>query len=790
MPRKCARGKVLFVELTNSKRFLSRCYVSRDVNGLMKSAGTKRVPWLLQSQIVRTCLFCSKRSMMNAVKNELLDVHWIEHAENLSREAVSALTHVDKDGLHRRKACCFCNRLIQCDYEYFMNASELLNDESIKKRLGKDQLAAKLPKSLLEHCTCVGLKKTRTTKELRKLMLSRRTHGVVGKVGKKHEYKLGCCGDCHSQIKVMKENKDHMPLYFIANGLHIGYPPKELSKLNECELAMISLARVSKHLFSYQGGAHKSIKGWHTLHENDIESANGVINYFADRESKEAKDFEARQRSEDDFERTVPQIVVVLTGAFTKDQVAKVQSSFTPRWSLCQKAINWLKENNRLYKNFQLEDSKMLAPIIIDQSTRVDSENSNIEKEFETHCVFPDANQPDEHTNGFESQGEFKRDALTNILSENKNPKLTLLCRSRQTVLKDYLGDALLKAFPLLFPHGYGNDDARDDGRCRSSNENYYRYLMSLSCKNFHAADMCCIVYNMHIRKLMVKNACVKSDDVDRVAIGQLTNEEMEEAALRHVNGVAGSSTADRFIKSTKATANVIPHSAGAARRARQRVFSCVAAFGAPSMMHTVTPEDGYNFRVRVYSLKPGEEFELPDFRAASDEEIFQFSVECQNNRLKYPGLCAFDFEQIIAIVIKYVIGWNVKKQESWKEGGVFGVPKAFCHADEEQGRKTLHAHFLIWIEGFTEMMDIVRNVNHPDHAYWKSQLADYVSMVLDNNLFAKKEEVKCRICKTPLSPCELQQLRTLRYGAGRTYFGVDDNDDLLTYSDRSGTHL
>ena len=70
----------------------------------------------------------------------------------------------------------------------------------------------------------------------------------------------------------------------------------------------------------------------------------------------------------------------------------------------------------------------------------------------------------------------------------------------------------------------------------------------------------------------------------------------MEAAAERLVNGVFGSSAADRFIKATRATTNSVPHSAGAAKRARQRVFSYIAAFGAPSLMCTVTPEDGYNY--------------------------------------------------------------------------------------------------------------------------------------------------------------------------------------------------
>jgi hypothetical protein len=34
---------------------------------------------------------------------------------------------------------------------------------------------------------------------------------------------------------------------------------------------------VDKHVFTYYGGAHKSMRGWHNLYENDVENIAGAL---------------------------------------------------------------------------------------------------------------------------------------------------------------------------------------------------------------------------------------------------------------------------------------------------------------------------------------------------------------------------------------------------------------------------------------------------------------------------------------------------------------------------------
>ena len=73
-----------------------------------------------------------------------------------------------------------------------------------------------------------------------------------------------------------------IPFNCIANGLSIGYAPSILTDLNEVELSILTLLPTQKHVFSVMAGVHKGIKGWHTMHFNNIEYTNGVLNYFID----------------------------------------------------------------------------------------------------------------------------------------------------------------------------------------------------------------------------------------------------------------------------------------------------------------------------------------------------------------------------------------------------------------------------------------------------------------------------------------------------------------------------
>ena len=81
------------------------------------------------------------------------------------------------------------------------------------------------------------------------------------------------CNECYSSIQSRR-----LPLFAIANGKTIGEAPTCLSSLNPVELALISKARVDRHIFHFYSGAHQSIRGWHTMYSSDVNQMNAVKN--------------------------------------------------------------------------------------------------------------------------------------------------------------------------------------------------------------------------------------------------------------------------------------------------------------------------------------------------------------------------------------------------------------------------------------------------------------------------------------------------------------------------------
>jgi hypothetical protein len=66
--------------------------------------------------------------------------------------------------------------------------------------------------------------------------------------------------------------------------------------------------------------------------------------------------------------------------------------------------------------------------------------------------------------------------------------------------------------------------------------------------------------------------------------------------------------------------------------------------------------------------------------------------------RINNPGACSLEFQSVMQILTECLLKWDTKTQTS-KGKGILGTVIAFAGADEEQGRKTLHRHWQIWVE-------------------------------------------------------------------------------------------
>jgi hypothetical protein len=69
---------------------------------------------------------------------------------------------------------------------------------------------------------------------------------------------------------------------------------------------------------------------------------------------------------------------------------------------------------------------------------------------------------------------------------------------------------------------------------------------------------------------------------------------------------------------------------------------------------------------------------------------------------MKYPGDCLLEFQSVMQILC--MLRWDTKTQSS-RGKGILGMVLAFFCADEEQGRKTLHQHWQIWVQELNQTL-------------------------------------------------------------------------------------
>ena len=663
---------------------------------------------------------------------------------------------------HVTRACLTCDRLLEWDDDAFISKSRLKSLQS--KLSGENPIFRTLHRDIKEYYT---YERDGTEPWMAPMFLSPR--GVFDP-----EEGFACCQTCCKQLNTeTKPNRVKLPRYAIATGNVIGGAPPELTELNEVELALVSLARLDKHVFTFYGGAHKSMRGWHNLYENDVEHIAGVL--------QQLEQFQAGNL-----------VACVLQGPFTSFQLNKVREQTTVRPGVVLQAMWWLKHNNRLYKDIKIPTAEELPrPIIIDDSEHVESENTDIESRFEYTVVFPGTEEINDTNGGQISQEEFKRQVIDSM---DMSTDATLISRPTQHRLKDYEGDALFRAFPLQFPYGYGpvippstssKVSTQDTAKVKAE---YLCHLQRLSIREMQRGDFILVLHNMYERQRAVRIAylrCLHKVGEDSIAehFANMTIPQLQSAINRAQSHLPlNDSITHQLLRSIDAVCKNMGHSNDAAKSARLKMFANTVRFGQGSIFFTVTPDDGNSFRIQIYVL-----YDCKDPPKTSDDlkDIDADFEMTHKMRQDFPGFCAFDFDQITALLIEHVLGWDQKKQQPKPEGGAFGILDAWSVAVEEQGRKTLHGHWILWLRNWSSLLKGLRSTNV--HARKKAaiKLRAYIDTVLSTRLFGHSERLVQQAYKhdcvidaehqTIPTICKDQDIRNLRYQHGESEFG-DDN--------------
>ena len=258
----------------------------------------------------------------------------------------------------------------------------------------------------------------------------------------------------------------------------------------------------------------------------------------------------------------------------------------------------------------------------------------------------------------------------------------------------------------MQFPFGHG--DIFTERSPLVLKQEYIKYHCKISLPQFRRDDFLLVAVHMYHRILSFETGLLKCkatfDNNYCLAekVSKLTTHDIIKAVKAHKDGEKCNykDGGQYFLKAVETSCRPIGHSNEAADYARKKYMSTWNYFGAPSLFLTISPCDEVSFRMKLYATADTQK--LPSLEWSDEECLNEWRVRSKL-RSKYPGAGAIEFQSFIQIMLEDCLGWDIKKNKRKREG-MFGNMEAFGGTVEEQERRTLHIHFILWILNFNSM--------------------------------------------------------------------------------------
>ena len=573
------------------------------------------------------------------------------------------------------------------------------------------------------------------------------------------------CRLCKTNIK-----QHVMPVNAIANGFYFGTPPECLLCLTEIERAFLSPVKTYGFCFSYTGGFQKELKGSLSYYKVKISSIVTTVAHFVTLGMTD-------------------NIIVLLYGRMTREQKQRALQKNKMRTEYVLRAVTWLCLHNIEWKKAGVDVDtiarRLRNPTMIDNSILEErASNNNIEKTESIQIFFPDTSI-DISTGGQDTVEEFK-----SLVQEAKKHgyDFELQADLLREAVSDYKDNNLVNSCLIQYPYGCGGlheERSLSNGKFGLMDiESYVKHVSRLSRPHFSEELFVLILYNMKMKMKMVKGAGfrVRQATTATLLATELTEEDIDVAVRNRQSGILAEGTGDQFLKAVDAIGRGVAHTNEAAKKARRMAESMQHNFGMPTHFFTVTPDDDNSILVQVYTQVDIDVNEIPTDEMSNDE-IERNAQKRKQLRIKYPGITAMAFEDQLNIIIDTVVGWDRKKNRA--KVGLFGTPMAFTCTIEEQGRRTLHAHFQIWVKETYEDRKNLFSAHRNTSRIAQARLCREADRTMGNAFFFNDRDIsdghvlnfphECTVTvrrrRKPDIVCE-QTLRELRYKEGSALTG------------------
>lgn len=404
-----------------------------------------------------------------------------------------------------------------------------------------------------------------------------------------------------------------------------------------------------------------------------------------------------------------------------------------------------------------------------------------------TYYFSNEPQKPTQSNSVFDNNSQF-----VNAMLDNTAPTMLMYggsyLRGHEVPIED--------AFPIQFPFGLGSPHhSGGKRRVPVSFEECLKHYMRLSLNQFMRPDFILVCYQMLCRHTSYKTGIIKCKTQHKgkslaEKISQITVDDIKTAASQlslqqNTNdpNIVLNTTASSFLKSVTSSCKALGHTLEAAKEARRKVYAMTEYFGTHSIFFTVTPDDECTFTVRMYA-NMGKKIIIPQCDCSEDECIADFKLRAKS-RTKFPGACSLYYQSVLQAVYE-ILGWDYLRNRK-KGVGIFGEPIAIMRADEEQNRRTLHGHFLIWIKDFSKIISNLFHSNIETREEARTKLSEYVQKVFCSDYgYNESMEITHESCQASLPISSLfvessnkQLLRDARHKVG----SVDVEGNIATCS-------
>jgi hypothetical protein len=198
----------------------------------------------------------------------------------------------------------------------------------------------------------------------------------------------------------------------------------------------------------------------------------------------------------------------------------------------------------------------------------------------------------------------------------------------------------------------------------------------------------------------------------------------------------SGSPYVTELLKCIKTSCIPIGYTNEAATEARNKMFALWMTFGPPALLFTFSPCDECSLKMQLYATM--ETYSLPSIHTSVEILTKDLGIR-KSLRVRYPGCCAREFDSLLQIITRDLIGWDLQKET---RSGIFGKVNAVATGVEEQGRTSLHGHIIIWVHDYYNLQHQLFSDDKVVKIRAMQEMEEYLETVLSGSFHISRDEV------------------------------------------------